>query len=60
MRNADIPVTVTLVLPEAEFAKLVEGKAKAQNLFMSGKLKIQGNMMKGESTLNSESEMLSV
>jgi putative sterol carrier protein len=25
---------------------MVEGKAKAQQLFMSGKLKIKGNMMK--------------
>ncbi|KAJ4365456.1 hypothetical protein N0V95_000391 [Ascochyta clinopodiicola] len=36
---------VTLVLNDAEFTKLVEGKANAQKLFMSGKLKLKGNMM---------------
>ena len=38
--------TVTLVLNDAEFQKLIEGKANAQKLFMSGKLKIKGDMMK--------------
>lgn len=38
--------TVTLVLNDAEFQKLIEGKANAQKLFMGGKLKIKGNMMK--------------
>ncbi len=37
---------VTLVLNDAEFQKLVEGKANAQKLFMSGKLKLKGDMMK--------------
>jgi putative sterol carrier protein len=37
---------VTLTLPEDEFGKLVGGKANAQKLFMSGKLKVKGNVMK--------------
>ena len=38
--------TVTLVLNDTEFQKLIEGKANAQKLFMSGKLKIKGDMIK--------------
>ncbi|KAF2668747.1 putative fatty acid-binding protein [Microthyrium microscopicum] len=38
--------TVTLVLTDADFGKLVKGTAKAQTLFMGGKLKIKGDMMK--------------
>jgi putative sterol carrier protein len=37
---------VTLVLSDADFGKLVEGKANAQKLFMSGKLKVKGDVMK--------------
>ncbi|KAJ6192904.1 SCP2 sterol-binding domain-containing protein [Bipolaris maydis] len=37
---------VTLTLPEEEFGKLVLGKANAQKLFISGKLKVKGNVMK--------------
>jgi putative sterol carrier protein len=37
---------VTLVLSDAEFGKLVQGKANAQKLFMSGKLKVKGDVMK--------------
>lgn len=37
---------VTLVLNDSEFAKLVAGKANAQKLFMSGKLKVKGDVMK--------------
>lgn len=37
---------VVLNLSDADFQKLVEGKAKAQQLFMSGKLKVKGNVMK--------------
>lgn len=37
---------MTLILAEEEFGKLVTGKAKAQQLFMSGKLKIKGDVMK--------------
>lgn len=37
---------VTLVLSDADFAKLMSGKANAQKLFMSGKLKIKGDVMK--------------
>jgi putative sterol carrier protein len=38
--------TVTLSLSDADFANLVAGKANAQRLFMSGKLKIKGDVMK--------------
>ncbi|CAK7273954.1 hypothetical protein SEPCBS119000_005922 [Sporothrix epigloea] len=37
---------VELQLSDENFGKLVMGKAKAQGLFMSGKLKIKGNVMK--------------
>lgn len=37
---------VTLSLSEADFQSLVTGKGNAQRLFMSGKLKIKGNVMK--------------
>lgn len=37
---------VTLNLSDADFASLVAGKANAQRLFMGGKLKIKGNIMK--------------
>ncbi|RMZ87815.1 hypothetical protein DV736_g4954, partial [Chaetothyriales sp. CBS 134916] len=37
---------VTLSLSDENFANLVSGKANAQQLFMSGKLKIKGNVMK--------------
>ncbi|KAL2869825.1 SCP2 sterol-binding domain-containing protein [Aspergillus lucknowensis] len=37
---------VTLQLSEADFGSLVSGKANAQKLFMGGKLKIKGNIMK--------------
>lgn len=37
---------MTLSLTDEEFGKLVSGKAKAQQLFMSGKLKIKGDVMK--------------
>lgn len=38
--------TVTLSLSDDDFAKLVAGQANAQRLFMSGKLKIKGDVMK--------------
>ncbi|KAJ6440442.1 SCP-2 sterol transfer family protein [Purpureocillium lavendulum] len=38
--------TVTLSLSEEDFGNLVQGKANAQRLFMSGKLKIKGDIMK--------------
>ncbi|KAK5657359.1 hypothetical protein OQA88_3424 [Cercophora sp. LCS_1] len=38
--------TVTLNLSDADFGSLVAGKANAQRLFMSGKLKIKGDVMK--------------
>jgi putative sterol carrier protein len=37
---------VTMILSDAEFGKLVEGKSNAQKLFMSGKLKVKGDVMK--------------
>ncbi|KAF2231663.1 sterol-binding-like protein [Viridothelium virens] len=37
---------VTLVLSDADFAKLISGSANAQKLFMSGKLKVRGDVMK--------------
>lgn len=37
---------VTLVLADDDFAKLISGKANAQKLFMSGKLKVKGDVMK--------------
>lgn len=37
---------VTLVLSDDDFGSLVTGKANAQRLFMGGKLKIKGNIMK--------------
>ncbi|KAI1344863.1 sterol-binding-like protein [Xylariaceae sp. FL0016] len=38
--------TVTLTLSDEDFGKLVTGKANAQRLFMSGKLKVKGDVMK--------------
>lgn len=40
------PVLVTLSLSDSDFGNLVQGKANAQKLFMSGKLKIKGDVMK--------------
>ena len=37
---------MTLILDDAEFGKLISGKSNAQNLFMKGKLKIKGDVMK--------------
>lgn len=37
---------MTLLLSDDEFSKLVSGKANAQKLFMSGKLKVKGDVMK--------------
>ncbi|ROV93986.1 hypothetical protein VSDG_06300 [Cytospora chrysosperma] len=37
---------VTLQLSDADFGNLVAGKGNAQRLFMAGKLKIKGNVMK--------------
>ena len=37
---------VTLSLSDDDFGKLVSGKANAQRLFMSGKLKVKGDVMK--------------
>ncbi|KAL8971763.1 MAG: hypothetical protein Q9183_000897 [Haloplaca sp. 2 TL-2023] len=37
---------VTLSLSEEDFGKMVAGKTQAQRLFMSGKLKVKGDVMK--------------
>jgi len=39
---------VILSLSDENFGKMVTGKTKAQALFMGGKLKIRGNVMKGK------------
>ncbi|MCJ1339348.1 hypothetical protein MMC09_004637 [Bachmanniomyces sp. S44760] len=44
--KADAFVTVTLSLSDEDFGKLVAGKTQAQRLFMSGKLKVKGDVMK--------------
>ena len=44
--HADGCCVVTLTLGEDDFSKLYVGKANAQNLFMKGKLKIKGDVMK--------------
>jgi putative sterol carrier protein len=40
---------ITLIVSDTHFGQLVEGKANAQKLFMSGKLKVKGNVMKAAS-----------
>ena len=44
--HADNQAVVTLSLSDDDFAKLVSGKTQAQRLFMSGKLKVKGDVMK--------------
>lgn len=44
--NGCFHCTVTLILSDADFNSLVTGKGNAQKLFMSGKLKIKGNVIK--------------
>jgi putative sterol carrier protein len=46
LRAKNIFCAVTLSLSDEDFGKLVNGKANAQRLFMSGKLKIKGDIMK--------------
>jgi putative sterol carrier protein len=41
-----VMIIVTLSLSDDDFGKLVSGKANAQRLFMSGKLKVKGDVMK--------------
>ncbi|VVT58993.1 uncharacterized protein SAPINGB_P006487 [Magnusiomyces paraingens] len=43
------PADITLNVSEENFGKLVDGSASAQRLFMSGKLKVKGNVMKAAS-----------
>lgn len=40
---------ITLSMSDEHFGQLVEGKANAQKLFMTGKLKVKGNVMKAAS-----------
>lgn len=37
---------MTLSLSDEDFGKLISGKANAQRLFMAGKLKVKGDVMK--------------
>lgn len=37
---------ITLIIGDADMHSLFEGKANPQKLFMSGKLKVKGNVMK--------------
>jgi len=46
MRNYANKSTVTLSMSDDDFGKLVSGKANAQRLFMGGKLKVKGDVMK--------------
>lgn len=39
-------LSVNLILSDDQFAKLISGKANAQKLYMSGKLKVKGDVMK--------------
>ncbi|ORX96359.1 SCP2 sterol-binding domain-containing protein [Clohesyomyces aquaticus] len=39
---------VTLVMSDKDFQALIDGKANAQKLFMSGKLKVKGDVMKAQ------------
>ena len=47
-----LTTSVTLSMSDENFGKLVSGKGNAQQLFMSGKLKIKGNAMKVRSNLS--------
>lgn len=40
------PNDVQLLLTDTDFVKLVTGELSGQQLFMSGKLKVKGNVMK--------------
>ena len=40
---------ITLITSDADMKNLLDGKANAQKLFMSGKLKVKGNVMKAAS-----------
>lgn len=44
--NTNNQRVVTLSLSDEDFGKLVAGQANAQRLFMSGKLKVKGDVMK--------------
>lgn len=40
---------VQLILKDVDFVKLANGKSNGQKMFMNGKLKVKGNMMKATS-----------
>lgn len=44
--DTDSVLIVTLVLSDNNMSQLITQKANAQKLFMSGKLKVKGNVMK--------------
>jgi putative sterol carrier protein len=44
--EADKEIAVTLILSDNDFGELVAGKANAQKMFMSGRMKIKGDVMK--------------
>jgi sterol carrier protein 2 len=43
-KSGDAKADCTLTMDESDFVDMFSGKAKAQQLFMKGKLKIKGNM----------------
>jgi putative sterol carrier protein len=45
-RGAATTFDVSLTVSDDHFGQLVDGKANPQKLFMSGKLKVKGNIMK--------------
>ena len=46
IKGAPAKADVSLALTDDDFGKMVAGKTQAQRLFMSGKLKIKGDVMK--------------
>ena len=50
---------VSLSLSDEDFGKMVAGKTQAQRLFMSGKLKIKGDVMKVSSQWRLDIEFVS-
>ncbi|MCU0881199.1 MAG: SCP2 sterol-binding domain-containing protein [Hyphomonadaceae bacterium] len=42
--NDDNPADCTLKVSMADFVDMAEGRANAMNMFMSGKLKVEGDM----------------
>jgi putative sterol carrier protein len=44
--DGDLPTDISVTLDDVQLHKLIIGKQSAQKLFMTGKLKIRGNVMK--------------